>query len=77
YGFPDDDGQAYLAPRDCQRENLVLSALRADEVSNWLSQCRARRKLLVMDCCHAGGKALSVEGCSGERVIESLAAPAG
>ena len=64
HGFPDSEGQTYLAPKNCRRDSLALSGLRVDEISNWLRRCKAKRKLLVLDCCHAGGKDVEAVGCS-------------
>ena len=68
HGFPDSEGQTYLAPKNCRRDSLALSALRVDEVSNWLRRCKAQRKLLVLDCCHAGGKDGVGIGSSSEQI---------
>jgi uncharacterized caspase-like protein len=56
HGFLDDRGQGFLAPQDCELANLGLSALRTDELRDMLRQCKATQKLLVLDCCHAGGE---------------------
>jgi hypothetical protein len=54
HGFLDAQGQAFLAPKDCDRDNLGLTAFRADDLRDQLAQCRATQKMLVLDCCHAG-----------------------
>src|SRR5512135_1778028 len=41
HGFLDDRGQGFLAPADCQRDNLGLTALRTDELRDMLRQCKA------------------------------------
>ncbi|MDR3636249.1 MAG: caspase family protein [Isosphaeraceae bacterium] len=69
HGFLDDRGQGYLAPQDCRRDNLGLSALRTDELRNQLAQCKATQKMLVLDCCHAGGARGEADGApSGQEV---------
>ncbi len=55
HGFLDDGGQGYLAPQDCRRTELAATGLRTDEIDIMLQQCKAKRKLLLLDCCHAGG----------------------
>lgn len=54
HGFLDSEGQSYLAPQDCERASLGLYALRTNELRNWLHQCAATQKILVLDCCHSG-----------------------
>ena len=77
HGFVDEEGQSYLAPRDCNRKALALSALPVSTVSNWLKRCKARRKLLVLDCCHAGGKDVDAVGASGEELSRPFQEAAG
>jgi len=55
HGFLDERGQGFLAPQDCERNNLGLSAFRTDELRDMLRQCKATQKVLILDCCHAGG----------------------
>jgi formylglycine-generating enzyme required for sulfatase activity len=55
HGFLDDRSQGFLAPQDCEKASLGLTALRTDDLRDMLHQCAATRKLLVLDCCHAGG----------------------
>ena len=55
HGFLDDRGQGFLAPKDCRKSNLALSAFRTDDLRDMLLQCKASQKLLILDCCHAGG----------------------
>src|SRR5262249_34082469 len=56
HGFLDDRGQMFLAPADCDRNSLGLTSLRTDDLRDMLRQCKATQKLLVLDCCHAGGE---------------------
>src|SRR5262249_49181347 len=56
HGLLDERGQMFLAPRDCERSNLGLSAVRTDDLRDMLRQCKATQKLLILDCCHAGGE---------------------
>jgi uncharacterized caspase-like protein len=77
HGFPDDEGQTYLAPKDCQKKRMGLSGLRVDEVSNWLKLCKAQRKLLVLDCCHSGGKDGTAVGSSGQEIADAFGQAAG
>ncbi|MGE0756414.1 MAG: SUMF1/EgtB/PvdO family nonheme iron enzyme [Pirellulaceae bacterium] len=55
HGFLDGNGQGFLAPKDCQKSNLGVTAFRTDELRDMLRQCQASQKILILDCCHAGG----------------------
>ena len=69
HGFLDDRGQGFLAPTDCDKENLGLSSLRTDDLRDMLGQCKATRKVLILDCCHAGSlKGAKTIGSSGEEL---------
>jgi formylglycine-generating enzyme required for sulfatase activity len=69
HGFLDDRGQGFLAPKDCEKDHLGLSGFRTDDLRDMLQQCRATQKLLVLDCCHAGGaKSLDDAGPSGQEM---------
>ena len=53
------DGQCYLLPRDAKGASLRLTSVSVPQVREWLEGCRAERKVLVLDTCHAGaGKAV-------------------
>jgi len=73
HGFLDARGQGFLAPKDCERENLGLTGFRIDDLRDMLSQCKATQKLLVLDCCHAGGvKEGDPPGPSSEQLGEAF-----
>ena len=55
HGFLDNEGQGFLAPKDCKREKLGLTGFRTDDLRDMLVQCDATQKVLILDCCHAGG----------------------
>ena len=55
------DGKAYLLPSNARMLNLRLTAVPLQAVREWLDACKAKRKVLILDCCHAGaGKAPSI-----------------
>src|SRR5262249_54206916 len=68
HGFLDDKGESFLAPQDCDRKQVVHSGLRAETLRDLLRDCPATQKLLVLDCCHAGGKAAGTVGLSGQEL---------
>jgi hypothetical protein len=49
-------GQTYLVPRDFSARDPAGSALPLAEVRRALNDCKARVKLLILDCCHAGNE---------------------
>ena len=48
------EGKGYLAPQNCQHDRLEESALSTRELADLLQACAARKKVLILDCCHAG-----------------------
>lgn len=64
HGFLDDARQAFLAPKDCQKSRLGITGFRLAELRDMLQQCQAARKLLMLDCCHAGSARSIGEGVS-------------
>jgi uncharacterized caspase-like protein len=73
HSFLDERGQGFLAPQDCARNQLGLTGLRTDELRDMLQQCAARRKVLVLDSCHAGGaKGEAAKGPSAEELGSSF-----
>ncbi len=77
HGYLDDDRQHFLAPQDCQRVNLGLTGLRTTELREMLRQCKATQKVLVLDCCHAGGKRDLPAGPSSQELGASFRAAKG
>jgi uncharacterized caspase-like protein len=50
-------GRYYLIPHDAQPHHLTNTALPAELFHAALQQIQAKRLLVVLDCCHAGGMA--------------------
>ena len=48
-------GATYLIPIDTQAGATSTTAIAADELARELAKLRARKVLLIFDCCHAGG----------------------
>jgi Caspase domain len=49
------DEQLYLVCNGTDITNLDASAIGVDSIKRVLRKCKARHKLLVLDCCYAGG----------------------
>lgn len=54
HGLKDDDGRLYLAMADTARDNLLFTALSADQVDRAMENCVSQQKVLVLDCCYSG-----------------------
>ncbi len=67
------DGVTYLVPSDFRRETPEKTGLPAAEFREALSQCPARVKFLILDCCQAGGeKGIDDPGIPSEVVAKGL-----
>jgi uncharacterized caspase-like protein/tetratricopeptide (TPR) repeat protein len=62
-----ENGKGVLATRDCQLNQLESTGLTTQELNKLLENCLAQRKLLVLDCCHAG----AVRGGTAEKILLS------
>ncbi|HMB05170.1 MAG TPA: hypothetical protein VKP69_15710, partial [Isosphaeraceae bacterium] len=50
-------GTYYLIPHDVRPFNIADSALSGQDFTDALRQIRAKRLLVMIDCCHAEGMA--------------------
>ena len=55
-------GRYYLIPHDVEPFNVANSALPAQEFTDALREIKAKRLLVMIDCCHAEGMAAAKEG---------------
>jgi HEAT repeat protein len=53
-GHADNDGQLFLLCNDTDIDNYYSSAIGIDAIKFYLDKCKARYKVLVLDCCRAG-----------------------
>jgi hypothetical protein len=54
HGITDDDGLLYFAASNTQPQRLRSTAVAARWVNEIMIQCRSRRQVLLLDCCHSG-----------------------
>ncbi|MCB0034946.1 MAG: caspase family protein, partial [Anaerolineales bacterium] len=54
HGVLDNDGRLYLAVSDTKTDELLISGIPANFISDTMDRSRSRRQLLVLDCCHSG-----------------------
>ena len=62
HGVLDDRGRLYYATTDTDRELLAATAIPAAWLNEQLEDCRSRRQILVLDCCHSGAFAKGAKG---------------
>ena len=66
HGVLDDRGRLYYATIDTERVVLSATAVAAQWLNDQLEDCRARRQILLLDCCHSGAFA---KGSKGDDVL--------
>ena len=54
HGVTDQDGLLYFATSNTQHNRLRSTAVAARWVNEVMIQCRSRRQVLLLDCCHSG-----------------------
>jgi hypothetical protein len=62
HGVLDDRGRLYYATADTDRALLSATAVSATWLNEQLEDCRCRRQILVLDCCHSGAFAKGAKG---------------
>jgi hypothetical protein len=65
HGVLDDRGRLYYATADTDRALLSATAIPAAWLNEQLEDCRCRRQILVLDCCHSGAFAKGAKGEGG------------
>lgn len=71
HGLLDDRGQLYYGTINTERRLLAATSVSAQWLNDQLEDCRARRQLLILDCCHSGAFDRGMKGI-GEGVVLSL-----
>ena len=54
HGLLDNDQSHVLATEDCRKDSVGATGYRTEHLKNDLRDCKATRKLLILDCCHSG-----------------------
>jgi hypothetical protein len=62
HGVVDDHGKLYYATVNTERRLLAATAVSAKWLNDQLKDCRARRQILILDCCHSGAFAGGMKG---------------
>lgn len=79
HGVTDDDGMLYFATSNTQRNRLRSTAVGAKWVNEIMIQCRSRRQVLLLDCCHSGAfaRAKAATSVSTRQQFEAITPEAG
>jgi uncharacterized caspase-like protein len=74
HGVKDESGDLYFAAANTELEYLSATGVAADFVNRLMNRTRARRVLLLLDCCYAGAfeKGLGTRGDSNLHLEERL-----
>ncbi len=62
HGLVDLRRRLYFAARDTTKERLAATGVEAQWLLDQLEDCRARRQVLVLDCCFSGAFAVGSKG---------------
>jgi hypothetical protein len=62
HGVLDDSGRLYYAATNTRRQREAATAVAATWLNERLDDCRARRQIIVLDCCHSGAFAGRAKG---------------
>jgi streptogramin lyase len=62
HGLLDDRGRLYYATTDTDHELLGATAIPASWLNEQLDDCRCRRQIVILDCCHSGAFAKGAKG---------------
>jgi uncharacterized caspase-like protein len=73
HGVLDSRGRLYYATADTDRELLSVTAVQAAWLNEHLDDCRCRRQILILDCCHSGAFAKGAKGDSALALQERFA----
>ena len=62
HGVLDSNGRLYYTAANTRRQRLAATAIAAMWLNERLEDSRARRQILVLDCCHSGAFARGAKG---------------
>src|SRR5215475_284418 len=62
HGVLDSNGRLYYTAVNTRRQRLAATAIAASWLNERLEDSRARRQILVLDCCHSGAFARGAKG---------------
>ncbi|MEV0259931.1 caspase family protein [Streptomyces sp. NPDC050617] len=62
HGVQDGRGQLYFAASDTEKDLLASTGVPSKWLTDRLDECRAKRQVLILDCCFSGGFTLGAKG---------------
>ncbi|MBN1262388.1 MAG: caspase family protein [Anaerolineae bacterium] len=68
--YEHENWHTYLCPREANPDDLSNTAIPSDQFSAALSAIPARRMIVILDACHAGGSA-EIKAANGARIWKS------
>ena len=72
HGVKDDEGRLYFGMNNTRRDDLLFTAISAEQINSAMESCDSRQKVLILDCCYSGafpeGRA-----SKGDSAVNSLA----
>ncbi len=71
HGVLDGRGNLFLALKNTDVSALNATAISSSFVSYEMDNCRSRRQILILDCCHSGAFARGAKGAAQTAVTES------
>lgn len=54
-GHGNYEGQLFLVCNGTDIDDCLSSAIKVEDIKSYLDKCKARHKVLILDCCRAGG----------------------
>jgi hypothetical protein len=64
HGILDENGRLYYATINTRHQRQAATAVAAQWLNERLDDCRARRQIIILDCCHSGAFARGAKGDS-------------
>ncbi len=77
HAYKDEDGKAYLAPKDFNAGRISTTGLSLQWLVDELEKCPAKDKLLLLDCSPGGKDSGTTKALSATEMIRSLKTPPG
>lgn len=66
HGFKDDHGRLYFAARNSQQNLPSATMLSAQWIHQRMDECRAKRQIIMLDCCFSGAFEPNFQAMSGQ-----------
>jgi uncharacterized caspase-like protein len=71
HGVLDSRGRLFLALKDTQTSILTATAIPSTFIADEMDNCRSKRQILILDCCHSGAFARGTKAGEQKAVTEA------